>query len=63
MPNSYPCDGIFNPHLTTIKDFYNPIFWYKTSLVKIWYSRILASVCLAIDDGGEYEAFISGLYS
>ena len=24
MPNSYPHDGIFNPHLTTIKDFYIP---------------------------------------
>ena len=23
MPNSYPHDGIFNQHLTTIKDFYN----------------------------------------
>ena len=23
MPNSYPCDRIFNPHLTTIKDSYN----------------------------------------
>ena len=23
MPNSYPCDGIFNPHLTTIIDSYN----------------------------------------
>ena len=23
MPNSYPRDGIFNPHLTTIKDSYN----------------------------------------
>ena len=22
MPNSYPRDGIFNPHLTTIKDFF-----------------------------------------
>ena len=22
MPNSYPCDRIFNPHLTTIKDSY-----------------------------------------
>ena len=22
MPNSYPCDGIFNQHLTTIKDSY-----------------------------------------
>ena len=22
MPKSYPCDGIFNPHLTTIKYFY-----------------------------------------
>ena len=22
MPNSYPHDGIFNPHLTTIKDSY-----------------------------------------
>ena len=22
MPNSYPNDGIFNPHLTTIKDSY-----------------------------------------
>ena len=22
MPNSYPCDGIFNSHLTTIKDSY-----------------------------------------
>ena len=24
MPNSYPRDGIFNPCLTTIKDFYIP---------------------------------------
>ena len=23
MPNSYPRDGIFNPHITTIKDSYN----------------------------------------
>ena len=23
MPNSYPPDRIFNPHLTTIKDSYN----------------------------------------
>ena len=23
MPNSYPRDGTFNPHLTTIKDSYN----------------------------------------
>ena len=23
MPNSYPRDGIFNQHLTTIKDSYN----------------------------------------
>ena len=23
MPNSYPHDRIFNPHLTTIKDFYS----------------------------------------
>ena len=23
MPNSYPCDGIFNPHLTAIEDSYN----------------------------------------
>ena len=23
MPNCYPCDEIFNPHLTTIKDSYN----------------------------------------
>ena len=23
MPNSYPPDGIFNPHLTTIKDSYD----------------------------------------
>ena len=23
MPNSYPRDGIFNPHLRTIKDFYS----------------------------------------
>ena len=23
MANSYPCDRIFNPHLTTIKDFYS----------------------------------------
>ena len=22
MPNSYPCDGIFSQHLTTIKDSY-----------------------------------------
>ena len=22
MPNSYPRDGIFNPHLTTVKDSY-----------------------------------------
>ena len=22
MPNSYPGDGIFNPYLTTVKDFY-----------------------------------------
>ena len=25
MPNSYPRDGIFNPHLTTIKDSYSHI--------------------------------------
>ena len=24
MPNSYPCDGIFNQHLTTIKESYSP---------------------------------------
>ena len=24
MPNSYLCEGIFNPHLTTIKDSYSP---------------------------------------
>ena len=24
IPNSYPCDGIFYPHLTTIKDSYIP---------------------------------------
>ena len=24
MPNSYPSDGIFNHHLTAIKDSYNP---------------------------------------
>ena len=24
MPNSYPRDGFVNPHLTTIKDSYNP---------------------------------------
>ena len=32
MPNSYPHDGIFNPHLTTIKDSYTlePVFLYWT---------------------------------
>ena len=24
IPNSYPFDGIFNQHLTTIKDSYSP---------------------------------------
>ena len=26
MPTSYPRDGIFNPHLKTIKDSYNPTY-------------------------------------
>ena len=25
MSNSYPRDGMFNPHLTTIKDSYKPL--------------------------------------
>ena len=29
MPNSYPCNGIFNPHLTTIKDSYILRKWHK----------------------------------
>ena len=36
MPNSYPHDGIFNPHLTTITDSY--ILSYKLDRIKrIWY--------------------------
>ena len=30
MPNSYPCEGIFNPQLTTIKDSY--ILAYPTGI-------------------------------
>ena len=26
IPNSYPCDGIFNPNLTTIKDPYMKVY-------------------------------------
>ena len=33
MPNSYPCDGIFNQHLTTIKDLYIPL---TTKRKKSW---------------------------
>ena len=32
MPNSYSCDGIFNPNLTTIKDFYILWLWFCFSL-------------------------------
>ena len=31
MPNSYPRDRIFNPHLTTIKDSYI-LFWAQVFL-------------------------------
>ena len=34
MPNSYPYDGIFNPHITTIKDSY--ILAYQKSVILIW---------------------------
>ena len=30
MPNSFPRDGIFNQHLTTIKDSYNVALWKFT---------------------------------
>ena len=30
MPNSYPRDGIFSPHLTTMKDSYNLTYPYPT---------------------------------
>ena len=33
MPNSYPRDGIFNQHLTTIKDSY--ILAYRTG-ISVW---------------------------
>ena len=33
MPNTYPCDGIFNQHLTTIKDLYIPL---TTKRKKSW---------------------------
>ena len=36
MPNSYPRDGIFNQHLTTIKDSY--IFAYQTRFSAIFTS-------------------------
>ena len=32
MPNSYPCDAVFNPHLTTIKDSYKTSWWAKTQI-------------------------------
>ena len=38
MPNSYPCDGIFNPHLTTIKDSY--ILYGKTTLINAFFLSI-----------------------
>ena len=31
MPNSYPCDGIFNLHLTTIKDSYNRTCFFRVN--------------------------------
>ena len=42
MPNSYPCDGIFSPHLTTIKDSYNVISDPAWSL-RMWNSKCLLS--------------------
>ena len=38
MPNSYPRDGIFNQHLTTIKDSYNWLLYERTSLVRFCYA-------------------------
>ena len=35
MSNSYPCDGIFNPHLTTIKNSLIQYLGIKY-LVKLW---------------------------
>ena len=32
MPNSYPRDGIFNPHLTTIKDSYS-LAWARITFL------------------------------
>ena len=38
MPNSYPRDGIFNPHLTTTKDSY-----ILKSVLRIYKSHIPSS--------------------
>ena len=35
MPNSYPRDGIFNPHLPTIKDSYTAVQLTTTLFVYI----------------------------
>ena len=35
MPNSSPRDGIFNPHLTTIKVYYNVSFFLPVCLIML----------------------------
>ena len=39
MPNSYPRDGIFNLHLTTIKDFYSVL------LDQYQFGTFLCNIC------------------
>ena len=36
MPNSYPHDGIFNPHITTIKDSYILAYQIRKSVILTW---------------------------
>ena len=50
MPNSYPRDGIFNQHLTTIKDSYNPD---RVKIVEnlVGYARKLRPICCRCSRG------------
>ena len=43
MPNSYPRDGIFKPHLTSIKDSYIPVFVFH-GLVTVFAVLVLFSL-------------------
>ena len=46
MPNSYPCGGIFNPHLTTIKDSYHKKPSRKNTVICLVFSFL--HVCFGL---------------